>query len=134
MTQVKELGVMGVACPELAADLDKVFGAFQLVGEHNAVPAEWPAALQTAFNRTNPAEVPINGAAAQAYFTASPSKLCPDGRAVDLDTIAHLMASARATICLEVMVWFDKQQEGGGGGGGGGGEKKKKKENRGQGE
>jgi hypothetical protein len=58
-------------CGVLAADLAKVFEALVLVGQSGAVPSPWPVALETSFNRSQPAMVPLNGLPAAVYTTAS---------------------------------------------------------------
>lgn len=68
-TQVKEVGVIVYNCSCLAEDLDKIFQIYWMLGVPDAViPPSYPPELETDFNNTDPAKLPLNGTMSQVFF------------------------------------------------------------------
>eukprot|EP00042_Codosiga_hollandica_P024659 m.105125 g.105125 ORF g.105125 m.105125 type:complete len:434 (-) comp51632_c0_seq1:76-1377(-) len=103
LTQVKELGMHVESCSDLALDLDKIFQLFWLAGSLQALPAQWPASMDTQYNAVQPANVTLNGSTGSVYITTAPAGFCPPNRTYDLSSIGAVMAGANQTICIEVM-------------------------------
>jgi len=104
LTQVKELGATVFDCPQLAADMYKIFKVYWLLGEKNAViPSEWPKEYATTFGYKNPMEVNFNGNPSETYIASSPPQFCPSGRTTDLESVLSVMDQSRQYINIAVM-------------------------------
>lgn len=101
ITQVKELGVLFLNCPEFVEDLNKIHTAYCLAA--NEVPTTWPSEVTTRYNHSNPMRVPVNGFPSLVYFTASPVEFNPPGRSYDLEAILKTIQNAKKYIYISVM-------------------------------
>ncbi|XP_025019714.1 phospholipase D4 [Python bivittatus] len=107
LTQMKEVGVMISNCSCLANDLLKTFKTYWDLGEPNAtIPSPWPNNYSTNINRNSPLEMQVNGTLTKAYFSASPSSFCPDGRTFDLVAILDVIYDAEKFIYVSIMEYF----------------------------
>ncbi|VDK37857.1 unnamed protein product [Taenia asiatica] len=104
LTQVKEMGVLLRFCRTLVADLSKIIGALDYIARSDVVfPIKWGPEYTTIYNRSNPMHLMMNGIPAEVYFSMSPPPLRPTGREDDLETILHVIDSARSFIYISVM-------------------------------
>ncbi|XP_062974566.1 5'-3' exonuclease PLD4 [Elgaria multicarinata webbii] len=107
LTQVKELGVLINNCSCLANDLWKTFKTYWDLGESNAtIPSPWPSNYSTNINRHSPLEVQVNGTSTEAYFSASPSSFCPEGRTFDLTAVLDVIYDAEEFVYVSIMAYF----------------------------
>jgi phospholipase D3/4 len=132
ITQVKELGISVEDSPELAADATKYFNTwwafsaltpasvqvFDPVVRINRMVPPWSTLVDplhragspldgyefaTAFSRTNPLPLTLNGEHGGVFLTGSPSEVRGRGRTWDGDGLVHTIDDARRSICLSVM-------------------------------
>ncbi|XP_034475352.1 5'-3' exonuclease PLD3-like [Drosophila innubila] len=110
LTQVKELGVLGQNCPQLANDLAKIFKAYWYLGSNpNArIPTSWPWQYSTDYNQEQPMMLNVNRNPAenftmQAYAASSPPPLSANGRTHDLDAILNTINTALKFVHISVM-------------------------------
>ena len=100
LTQVKELGVLAMNCPELAGDMEKIFQVYWYLGQPEAtIPNQWPQDLQTTINFDNP--LPVMDTS--VFLSSSPPPFCPGGREVDIEAISKVISSAQEFIHIAVM-------------------------------
>lgn len=67
LTQVKEFGIYFPNAPTVAAELVKVFEQYWILGTTNAVPATWPASLETKYTIESPMAITMNGTDVRAW-------------------------------------------------------------------
>ncbi|KAL7741444.1 hypothetical protein ACLKA6_000769 [Drosophila palustris] len=110
LTQVKELGVFGQNCPQLAYDLAKIFKAYWYLGSNpNArIPTSWPYEYSTGYNKEQPMLLNVNrdptrNFTMQAYAASAPPPLSADGRTHDLDAILNTIDTALKFVHISVM-------------------------------
>ncbi|XP_051501864.1 5'-3' exonuclease PLD4-like [Myxocyprinus asiaticus] len=107
LTQVKELGVVIYNSSSLAADLQKIFQSYWVMGRSNAsIPDPWPSHYDTRINKERPLLVNLSGAPSQVYIAASPPAFCPDSRTRDLDAILSIIRDAQQFIHVAVMEFY----------------------------
>ncbi|GAB6032932.1 hypothetical protein CHUAL_012126 [Chamberlinius hualienensis] len=107
LTQVKEVGIIVYNCSCLAEDLEKIFDIYWMLGVTGAtIPPEWPQELETDFNSSHPAVLPLNGTTSQVFFGSSPPPLCTNDRTNDLNAVLHVMDKAEQYIHVAVMDYF----------------------------
>ncbi|XP_037073588.1 5'-3' exonuclease PLD3-like [Pollicipes pollicipes] len=107
LTQVKELGALVQDCKPLAADMDKIFQVYWLVGgDTGRIPDEWPDQYHTDINKDNPLPVSLPDETAYVYLSSSPPALCPPGRTSDGDAIVHTIDAARKCVHIAVMDYY----------------------------
>ncbi|KAM4590433.1 5'-3' exonuclease PLD3 [Fundulus diaphanus] len=103
LTQVKELGAVVYNCSCLAADLEKIFEAYWLVGENESIPSPWPSSFSTLYNKDTPLQLPLNSTPSSVYLSSSPPSFCAAGRTPDLQSILSVMDDAEKFIYIAVM-------------------------------
>jgi phospholipase D3/4 len=106
LSNVKELGAVVQHCRVVADDALKVFNEYWLAANATALPNPWPPAYATAFNRTNPMQVALSGAATAVFLSASPAQYVASGREPDGSTIVANIDSATASLAIEVMDYY----------------------------
>lgn len=107
LTQVKEVGAVVYNCSCLAEDLEKIFEIYWMLGVPGAkIPSTYPPELETDFNVTEPANVPLNGTESQVYLGSSPPPMCTEDRTDDIDAILNVMEEARKFVYIAVMDYY----------------------------
>lgn len=72
LSQVKELGLLGMDCPSLAEDAQKLFDVYWYLSTPGAhIPDPWPPQYTADTSLTHPAAISINGTSALAYWAVS---------------------------------------------------------------
>ena len=72
LPQVKELGLLGMDCPSLAGDAQKLFDVYWYLSSPEAhIPNPWPSQYTADTSLTHPAAISINGTPALAYWAVS---------------------------------------------------------------
>ena len=61
-TQVKELGYYVSRSTVLAAEVDKIFQVYWILGGAQRIPPSWPPELETDYNVASPLLAQLNGA------------------------------------------------------------------------
>ncbi|EDW80265.1 uncharacterized protein Dwil_GK21113 [Drosophila willistoni] len=108
LTQVKEMGILGQNCPELAADVSKIFEAYWVLGSEqpDQLPS-WSRNLDTIYNIDSPMNVQLNGnISMQAFISAAPPSLAPKSRTSDLDAIINVIDKAVLFVDIAVMDYY----------------------------
>eukprot|EP00164_Ancoracysta_twista_P004421 GFYU01005967.1.p1 GENE.GFYU01005967.1~~GFYU01005967.1.p1 ORF type:complete len:456 (-),score=156.37 GFYU01005967.1:32-1399(-) len=100
----KEMGIAMFNCRELVADMDKVFESYWMLADApgKEIPA-WPSTFDTKYNGDNKMALRVGEEVVEAFVSASPEQLCPDGRDIDLDSILKTILSAEKTLDIAIM-------------------------------
>ncbi|TDG49437.1 hypothetical protein AWZ03_004120 [Drosophila navojoa] len=109
LTQIKEMGVLGQNCPQLTADLAKIFKAYWYLGSNPdaRIPSSWPYGYNTNYNAEQPMLLNVNGRyIMKGYASSSPPPLCASGRTNDLDAILKTINTALKFVHISVMDYF----------------------------
>nr|CAH8828942.1 unnamed protein product [Trichobilharzia regenti] len=111
LTEVKELGILILNCPDLISDLEKIWKVYSLLsGTNTSIPSKWPEELHTKYNSTNPLVTEINGMQSQVYFSSSPLLFNPPGRNNDLDALLSIINKAEKFVYISVMNYLPEIQ------------------------
>ena len=107
LRQVKELGILGINCPAIGEDLQKMFDIYWYLTS-NPVPASFPPLLDTQFNTNNPMKLNIeeDGSDMDIFLVSSPPQFCSESRTVGIDGLLQVLNSANEFIYIEVMEYF----------------------------
>ncbi|KAH8412116.1 hypothetical protein KR222_011676 [Zaprionus bogoriensis] len=109
LTQVKELGVLAQNCPQLTADLAKIFKAYWQLGSDRAaaVPQPWSWLFHSHYNLRQPMLLRVNrNYTMRAYISSAPPPLVASGRTHDLDAVLHCIDTAREYVNIAVMDYY----------------------------
>lgn len=130
--QVKEMGVAFENCPDLADDATKYFDCWwtfsgttpasvealddaahierrvppwsSLIAADQRKPSPFDSdQCRTAYNRTTPLEVELDGQKAGLFLTGAPAELCAPGRSFDGDGLVYTIQDAAKSVCVSVM-------------------------------
>ena len=107
LRQVKELGILGLNCPAVAQDLQKLFEIYWYLTT-NAVPDKFPAIFDTIYNSSNPMKFQTLHPKSEmtAFLVSSPPQFCTKSRTVGIDGLLQVLNSAEKYIHIEVMDYF----------------------------
>uniref|UniRef100_A0A1B0C3P7 PLD phosphodiesterase domain-containing protein n=1 Tax=Glossina palpalis gambiensis TaxID=67801 RepID=A0A1B0C3P7_9MUSC len=107
LTQVKELGVLGINCKTLSEDFMKIFNEYWYLGNQTAnIPKKWPKEYSTNFNFANPIIVNSSGNNLHAVVSSSPPPLTSAGRVDDLECILKTINDAKSFVYVAVMDYY----------------------------
>ncbi|XP_017860102.1 PREDICTED: phospholipase D3-like [Drosophila arizonae] len=109
LTQIKEMGVLGQNCPQLAGDLAKIFKAYWYLGSNPdaRIPNSWPYGYNTNYNAEQPMLLNVNGRyIMKGYASSSPPPLSAAGRTNDLDAILKTINTALKFVHISVMDYY----------------------------
>jgi len=107
LTQVKEMGLLGMNCECLARDAQKLFDVYWYLSSPGArIPDPWPSQFTADTSLSHPATISINGTSAVAFWASSPTPFCATGRTHDLDALLHVINSAQKFVYVAVMDYF----------------------------
>ncbi|XP_064402849.1 5'-3' exonuclease PLD3-like isoform X2 [Halichondria panicea] len=108
LTQVKELGLLGIDCECLAQDAQKLFNIYWYLSSPGAViPPTWSADYTAMFNMEDPASISINNTApVDIYWASSPPSFCAHQRTQDLDALLTVINTADKFVYIAVMDYF----------------------------
>ncbi|XP_017799129.1 PREDICTED: phospholipase D3-like [Habropoda laboriosa] len=107
LSQVKELGLVGLNCSCLANDYAKIFDVYWTVGgEGGKIPAVWPDSLGTKINLKNPMNFTFMDNRYKTFVASSPPAFSPNGRTNDVNAILHCIEKAEKFIYVAVMDYF----------------------------
>ena len=109
LTQVKEFGIYFPDAPTVASELVKVFEQYWILGTKHAIPAQWPASLETAYTIESPMRISMNGTESDLFFSLSPPPAQPKSWSLDSEAITHAMFAAEDFIWIEVMDYMPAQ-------------------------
>ncbi|KAL5266618.1 hypothetical protein ACHWQZ_G003853 [Mnemiopsis leidyi] len=107
LRQVKELGILGLNCPAVAQDLQKLFEIYWYLTT-NPVPDNFPAVFDTIYNSSNPIKFQTLHPKSEmtAFLVSSPPQFCTKSRTVGIDGLLQVLNSAEKYIHIEVMDYF----------------------------
>ncbi|KAL5463226.1 hypothetical protein EMCRGX_G032106 [Ephydatia muelleri] len=106
LTQVKEMGVLGMDCECLAGDAYGLFQVYWYLAKTCHVPLHWNGTFSAEYNMKYPAEVLINGTDATAFWASAPPEFCTEDRTSDIDALEKIIYSATKFIYIAVMDYF----------------------------
>ncbi|CAK9831259.1 5'-3' exonuclease PLD3 [Anthophora retusa] len=107
LSQVKELGLVGLNCSCLANDYAKIFDVYWTVGgDGGKIPSVWPDSFGTKINLKNPMDFTFMDNRYKAFVASSPPAFSPNGRTNDVDAILHCIEKAEKFIYVAVMDYF----------------------------
>uniref|UniRef100_A0A1A9W471 PLD phosphodiesterase domain-containing protein n=1 Tax=Glossina brevipalpis TaxID=37001 RepID=A0A1A9W471_9MUSC len=107
LTQVKELGILGINCKVLAGDFMKIFNEYWYLGNQTVkIPKKWPKEYSTKFNFGNPIILSNNSTNLHAVISSSPPQLSSEGRVNDLDSILKTINEAKHFVYVAVMDYY----------------------------
>uniref|UniRef100_A0A6G1SHI7 Phospholipase D3 n=1 Tax=Aceria tosichella TaxID=561515 RepID=A0A6G1SHI7_9ACAR len=105
-TQIKEIGIALINCPQLVQDLDKIFRTYKLMADLKELPSELSDDFKTNLNMANPFQlddIQLFMGAAPPAFNAGPNGSYTTGRTDDITGLLHVIDRARHHIDISVM-------------------------------
>lgn len=107
LTQVKELGLLGLNCEALAEDFQRLFDIYWYLSTPNTPlpsPGMWPEEFTALSNMTHPVLLSINNSQpSSAFLASSPPPFCATGRTNDIDALLQVISSAKKFVYVAVM-------------------------------
>ncbi|CAJ0582454.1 unnamed protein product, partial [Mesorhabditis spiculigera] len=105
LRQVKELGILGLNCPCIAQDVEKIEDTYWDLGLPDAkIPSSWPESRWVGARHGNPYVVPQLGATnLDVYVSSSPPEFNACGRENDIDAMVKVIDEATEFVHLAVM-------------------------------